>query len=217
MGFSPPVFFWVAHYNDKTVLPQYDFESGTQNRFSDIDQSRLVGFGWYPFTAEFAEKLSALGLTVVPKDLPTYELQLIGSQRLIGLMRQRIKVFTAFLCQECGNVFLAETEDRYHVDEIIQNNKPVKYISPICPQCKRFDLYVCPDDRMPISKNDAGEFYCHLCNKFYPKKTLRFQDEIRDTFYLLGWQSTISGRNIKSILFIDECGNVVVSDDFDKI
>lgn len=42
-------FFWIAEYSNNQVLPQFDFKTGKENLFSEIDQNKLVKFGWYPF------------------------------------------------------------------------------------------------------------------------------------------------------------------------
>ena len=49
-------YFWIAEYNDGQALPQFDPMSGKENMFSEIDMDKLVSFGWYPFSHEFAFK-----------------------------------------------------------------------------------------------------------------------------------------------------------------
>lgn len=134
LGYNPPCFFWIAHYNDETSLPQYDPRTGEENSFKDIDQSKLKSFGWYPFTAALAKRIPQK--VVVNPFLHPVILHLEGERRLIAVRRN----------------------------------------------------------------------FVHFGFRSGIKK--------RETLYLLGYQETIAGRNHKTILFIDEQGNVVVSSDF---
>lgn len=47
-------FFWIAYYNDGTIFPQFDFETFKENKFSDIQQDKLIAFSWFPL--DFSEK-----------------------------------------------------------------------------------------------------------------------------------------------------------------
>lgn len=138
LEYNPPTFFWVSIYKDDTALPQFDPESGRENLFKDIDQTKLKEFGWYPFTPELASKLQ-IAVKINPF-LPKYKIVLAPNQRLIALRRQFI-------------------------------------------------------------------------NYGFVSKGEPFEKE-RKTIYLLGWQETVNGRNHKSILFIDEDGNVEISENF---
>lgn len=54
--------FWLAEYNDGTALAQYDPESGKENKFSQIDQSKLTKISWYPATKVLANKVSEIAI-----------------------------------------------------------------------------------------------------------------------------------------------------------
>ncbi|MFA5364704.1 MAG: hypothetical protein WC325_05925 [Candidatus Bathyarchaeia archaeon] len=57
LGYRPLVYFWIAEYTDGSALPQFDPTTGKENRFSQVDQHRLVRFGYYPFSVELAQKI----------------------------------------------------------------------------------------------------------------------------------------------------------------
>jgi len=42
-----PAYYWIATYKDRSTLPQYD-PDGKEHLFSEVDQSQLYSFGWYP-------------------------------------------------------------------------------------------------------------------------------------------------------------------------
>jgi hypothetical protein len=51
-------YFWIAEYNDGNALPQFDPETGIENLFKNIDQTKLIRFGLYPFTMELSKKVN---------------------------------------------------------------------------------------------------------------------------------------------------------------
>jgi len=44
---------WVAHYDNGDCLPQYDPETKKENMWSDVDKTRLVKLGYYPYNSDF--------------------------------------------------------------------------------------------------------------------------------------------------------------------
>ena len=124
------VYYWVAVYKNKKCLPQFDLETGRENKFSKIDHSRLDSVMLLPFTNKLSEKISS-PTKVLP--LPIYRVQLSDKKRLILLRRNIVKF-------------------------MMRSQKILK----------------------------------------------------RKTVYLLGWQQTVNGRNVKAVMFIDEQGNVVL-------
>ena len=49
-------YFWIAEYKD-SALPQFDPETGKENLFKEIDQSKLIRFGLYPFSIKLWNKV----------------------------------------------------------------------------------------------------------------------------------------------------------------
>jgi len=136
LGYNPLVYYWIAFYKDKTVLPQFDFETGKENLFSDIVQAKLESIGWFPFTQELADQIAKTGLIVYARQLPIFKTKITNGQRLILFRRNTVSVSLK-----------------------------------------------------------TGEM------------------KGRKTFYLLGWQQTVNGSNIKAILKIDENGNALLGDE----
>lgn len=77
------VYFWIAHYSDGTSLPQFDPITYEENKFSQIDQEKLVKVGLYPFSEEFARLLREHGHSVESRDLPIIEVDIFPPRRLI--------------------------------------------------------------------------------------------------------------------------------------
>jgi len=127
------VYYWVAIYKDKKCLPQFDFETGRENKFSKINHSRLESVALLPFTTELSHKIVSVPTEV--RFLPTYRVQLNDKKRLILLRRNIIKF------------------------------------------------------KMAAKVPKALE---------------------RKIVYLLGWQQTVNGRNVKAVMFIHEDGRVVL-------
>lgn len=50
-------FFWIAEYNNGECLPQFDFITGEENLFKEVDQDKLIRFSWYPFTFDLSQKV----------------------------------------------------------------------------------------------------------------------------------------------------------------
>ena len=80
---------WIAEYRDGTALPQFDPETGLENRFALVDHSKLVRFGWYPFSVEVAAKIQ--GMIVVPSRNPSYVVDLKEGDRLVAVRRNHIE------------------------------------------------------------------------------------------------------------------------------
>ena len=72
--------FWIAEYDDAQALPQFDPDTGEEHLFSEVQQHRLVRFGWYAFPPQLANKVDN---AVVNPLLNSYVLSLsVGSQQL---------------------------------------------------------------------------------------------------------------------------------------
>jgi hypothetical protein len=93
LGYRPLVYFWIAEYNDGSALPQFDPETGRENKFSDVDQQKLKRFGWHPFTPELAKKIEeSEKIVVVSTRNPPYAITLEKGVRLIAHRTNKIKL-----------------------------------------------------------------------------------------------------------------------------
>jgi len=120
-GYRPLVFFWIAEYENGKALPQFDPETGEENRFIDVDLKHVKRFGWYPFTPKLAVKIEkATGLTVIPSNNPIYTVTLKNGEQLIAKRHNVIKFNmkggilsrkTFYVLGKVGDKILIITED----------------------------------------------------------------------------------------------------------
>lgn len=94
-SYRPLVYFWIAEYTDGTALPQFDPQTGKENKFSEINQNKLKRFGWYPFTKKLAQKiLENEKLKVTPTNNPPYTITTEKGNKLIAHRTNTIKLNT---------------------------------------------------------------------------------------------------------------------------
>jgi len=92
LGYRPLVYMWVAEYTDGTALPQFDPETGLENRFAKVDESKLIRFGWYPFSHEMAVKIQKVqGMIVIPSKNPHYMVELKEDEKLFAVRKNHIE------------------------------------------------------------------------------------------------------------------------------
>lgn len=91
-GARPLLYYWAAFYEDETVLPQFDLETGEENLFKAVDLERVVQFGLFPFSPKFAEIVKENGVKVIPSmTFPRYLIRLEKGDELIHLRRNAIQ------------------------------------------------------------------------------------------------------------------------------
>jgi len=93
LGYRPLVYFWIAEYDDGSALPQFDPETGRENRFSEVDQLKLKRFGWHPFSLKLAQKILETEKTVVvPTGNPSYTVSLEKGEGLVAYRTNTVKL-----------------------------------------------------------------------------------------------------------------------------
>jgi len=87
---APLVFMWVTHFEDGRILPQFDFETGSENLYKAALEypSRIKKLGFYPIPVDLAQKIEA---PVLPRLLPRYEVNIPEGAKPIILRRNYIK------------------------------------------------------------------------------------------------------------------------------
>ncbi|MCW4033816.1 MAG: hypothetical protein NWF03_00455 [Candidatus Bathyarchaeota archaeon] len=119
LGYRPLVYFWIAEYSDGSALPQFDPQTGKENRFSEVDQHKLARFGWYPFSQQLAQKVwSTEKMLVVASENRSYSVTLQKGDKLVAYRTGTVK-----LQMRNGGVEHAET-----VYVLGVNGKKVLYI-----------------------------------------------------------------------------------------
>jgi Zn finger protein HypA/HybF involved in hydrogenase expression len=229
--FRPLVYFWIAFYNDETCLPQFDIESGKENNFRDIDQSKLDKFGIFPFTATMAlnaNRIKGFMVALEVANLPYFIMKLQENQRLIFFRRNKIHTFTYLRCTKCEYDWefmrgykegaKAEIGLTIHSNDIVQEWAGKKYSLAVCPKCGSFNAIVCTDckdtliNELKRAESEEHYFKCPKCNKEYIRYIKTLEDQLRALVYLVGYQTTVDGRNIKQVMFISEDGTFEMSD-----
>ena len=95
LGYRPLVYFWIAEYTDGSALPQFDPETGKENRFSQVNHQKLKRFGWYPFSVKLAQRiLENEKLRVIPTRNPSYTVTVEKNNRLVAYRTNTIKLHT---------------------------------------------------------------------------------------------------------------------------
>jgi len=92
LQYRPLVFFWIAEYKDGSVLSQFDFVTGKENKFPWEDRDKFKRFGFVPFTPELSLKIvQNSGLITVPTDNPSFWVELKDGDKLIAKRENIIK------------------------------------------------------------------------------------------------------------------------------
>ena len=201
----PLVFMWIAHYDDNTSLPQFDPYNFRENAYSEIEQERLIKFGLYPINANLAQKLREHGIMSVSIPfLPKYEIDLNSQRRLINYRETYISQEEYHLCRNCNKEFSVDKNTSF-----IES----KYSSPICPHCGKSDVFKCKACNKIYNRFEDAKFGMCSCGSHLERiryTSGQFNRERRWIIYKLGYQETIRGVNKKTILSIDENGNVLI-------
>ena len=111
LGYRPLCYFWIADFQDGTSLPQFDPETGKENK-ADPDwlpsasgqppipkdpifvDKKLVKFGWYPFTEKLARKIFEISvgkIIVIPTNNPSHVIELKDSDKLVAYRTNSVK------------------------------------------------------------------------------------------------------------------------------
>jgi hypothetical protein len=199
----PLVYFWIAHYNDKTSLPQFDPYDYHENAFKDIQKDKLIKFGLYPFTKELADGIYGIGTAVISIPiLPKYEINIINNRRLIHYRDVFISHEDYHLCRRCGREFM--------YNKNMEKVEGTKYPSPICPHCGSHDLFICKSCGKEWDKFESAPFGMCSCKSHLRHERItsgQYSREKRWIDYFLGYQETIDNKNTKFLLRIKENGD----------
>lgn len=75
-------FMWIVQYADGTCTPQFDFETGLENRWGDIKEEDIVKVGYYAYI-----KTDSVFLL----DNPRFEVEIGENQEPIVFRRNEIR------------------------------------------------------------------------------------------------------------------------------
>jgi len=211
-------FMWVAFYSDNTALPQFDLETGKDYLFKDIDQSKLIRFGWFPISFELAKKLP--DTYYHDPRLNKFILELRPNQRLIALRREMQHHFSFSHCIECGfnwqwmpnkpdgsigDSGLPRYGEKYSYYAI--NHKGKRIYEVICPKCGAKNDIKCSDcDEWWNKIDEKWTLQCPKCKKIRKQRTQQVSGFSIECIWLLGYQETVDGKNRKWLMYIKPDG-----------
>jgi len=201
------LWMWIAHYNDGTSLPQYDPYTLETHLFDEVDQDKLIKFGLYPFPNSLAKRLrEEKGIKVRSNIfLPKYEVSLEGSKRIIGaLTTNYIRTTGYILCPKCNTWTI---NSKYKIVSIGGDVKTYK-----CPKCGAQTVWSCGECGRTFNHiSETNNWKCPDCEVRVHGDRLQFYEDSvveRWRVYKLGYQQTIKGKNHKTIMNIQENGDV---------
>jgi hypothetical protein len=109
LGYCPLTYFWIAEFTDGSALAQFDPDTGKENK-ADPDWlpsaegqpqvpkaevwkiKTIRRFGWYPFTAQFAEKVeSATKQSAIVSFNPHYRITLKEGEKLVAYRSNTVR------------------------------------------------------------------------------------------------------------------------------
>jgi len=93
--YRPPVYFWIAEFEDGKAIAQFDPDTGKENLFRVVEenQDKLVAFGWHPFTDKLSfQVLQATGIITAPLPNPSFRIELKKGDKLIAWRRNFVRI-----------------------------------------------------------------------------------------------------------------------------
>lgn len=204
------LWMWIAHYNDGTSLPQYDPYNLDTHLFDEVEQDRLIKFGLYPFPSNLARRLrEERGLNVRSNIfLPKFEVNIDENKRVIGALTTNfIKTTNYIYCPVCNRWY---TKSKFNFIKIGGNVRTYK--CKVCGAQTYWKCKKCGKKFNHLSETDSWK--CTECGTRVGGNRLHFyEDSIEERWrvYKLGYQHTIKGINHKTIMNIQENGDVEVT------
>lgn len=201
------LWMWIAHYNDNTSLPQYDPVTLNTHLFDEVNQDKLIKFGLYPFPPSLAKRLrEEKGMNIKSNIfLPRYEVNIDDNKRVIGALTTNfVKTTNYIYCPGCNNW---HKSSKFRILDIGNNVKTHK-----CLSCGAQSNWVCPKCNKTYNNlSETNNWMCTECDTKVKGNRIQFyQDSVVERWrvYKLGYQETIKGVNHKTIMEIQEDGDV---------
>jgi hypothetical protein len=201
------VFMWIAHYEDGTSLPQYDPYTLKTHIFDEVEQDKLIKFGLYPFPPTLAKRIrEEKGIPTKSNIfLPKYEVNIDDNKRVIGaLTTNYVKTTNYIYCPNCEKWLKSSN---FKILDIGNNVKTHK-----CLKCGAQTYWECPKCGKHFNHlRETDKWMCTECGTKVKGHRLQFyQDSTEERWrvYKLGYQETIKGVNHKTIMEIQESGDV---------
>lgn len=202
-------YFWVAVLEDeKTIVPEFDLETGAENRWLDVKARKISRLLWYPFTEQLADKVTSLTPRICVEGVgPVLEMVIPEGSEPILSRPHAISQYFYYECIYCRTKIYWLSENSEAPEGIPGMVIVPKSEKLHCPHCGVENEWYCDrcktviDD--PILTNDdprlrfmfkLGEARCPDCEGENPQGLHRVQHLAYMTGlshsmeYLLGYQ-----------------------------
>jgi DNA-directed RNA polymerase subunit RPC12/RpoP len=207
------VYMWIAHYNDGESLPQFDPYTLETHTFKEVNQDKLIKFGLYPIPSNLANKLRKEKGKNVRSNvfLPKYEVNINDDKRVIGALTTNFIEQKAYVtCPNCKSTFLSKDINLIDIGNDIKTY--------VCPKCGERAYWKCDECGKQFKHiDDTNDWKCTECGtrvnaRNRPQFNVTTIQE-RWRIYKLGYQETVNGKNKKTIMHIQENGDVELKDE----
>ena len=144
-------YFWCKVLEDKkTIIPQFDFETGKENfwKTDDVPLSKVI---LMPFSCDLAEKVMKNGVAAVSTLNPTVEFIVYPDEKVEAGRVNELTYFDYFKCDICGWEF--------------RHTNGSKFAE--CPQCHSTDDWFCSrchEYKYDFRITDKGQVQCNDCD-----------------------------------------------------
>lgn len=202
-------YFWVAVLDDeKTVIPEFDLETGAENRWLDVKARKISRLMWYPFTEKLADRVSAETPRLCVEGVgPVLEMVIPEGFEPLLARPHAISQYFYYECIYCRTKIYWLPEG-HEAPEGIPGMRVVPQSEPLhCPTCGVVNEWYCDRCKQvidePILTNDdprlrfmfkSGEARCPDCEVENPQGLHRVQHlayltgQSHSMEYLLGYK-----------------------------
>lgn len=222
LKYVPPIYMWIATFEDGQALPQFDPETGKQNKFPFHDQSRITKIGWFPIMPHMVVKiLQGEGIITRAEDRPIYELDLKQGQKPFLRYTTVTPSGKYKECLECGtrwifNVGRLDPHVKRQGYSLASNHKIY------CVTCashgfnvelkKDYQTWICPEVERHPNRPKITRFIAAICPGcgYHRLPTdgpdeIRIQQKATDMRYLIYSLGVVDEK----IIAINEWGEVI--------
>jgi hypothetical protein len=171
-------YFWVVVLRDgNTVIPEFDLETGAENRWFDVKDRDISKVIWYPFSQEFADKITSMVPRICVEGIgPVLEMEVPEGTTPVIRRPTEISQYYYYICTQCG-CKIYWLQENHEEPEGAPWLKIVRYPEPlVCPECGSENQWYCGKCKVIVEnpivdKNDPrikfefnrGEARCPVC------------------------------------------------------